>query len=360
MAKDSHISILLEGVEAWNRWRSENPDIRPDLSGADLSRLTNTELKSANLARVDLTEANLDYAYLSKTILRGAQLNRIQCHNTTLIEADLCEAQLQDARLSRANLYRANCTKANFSGSHLNGASFVGTNVEGACFDDCEVYGLSAWGLQGAPRSQLNLIVTPPDEPVVTVDRLEVAQFIYTLLENPKIRDVIHTVTSKAVLILGRFTDERKSVLDSLKSALRNYGGNGYIPILFDFPSSPRRDLTETVQLLANMARFVIVDLTDAKSIPQELSHIIPFLPSVPIQPIILSSERKYAMYEHWEKFSSVLPAFPYEDEQQLIEKLEAKILEPVQAWEREQDKVRALEEKVKELEAELEKIKKG
>jgi hypothetical protein len=32
------------------------------------------------------------------------------------------------------------------------------------------------------------------------------------MLNNEKIRDVIDTVTSKAVLILGRFTDERKAL----------------------------------------------------------------------------------------------------------------------------------------------------
>ena len=36
------------------------------------------------------------------------------------------------------------------------------------------------------------------------------------MLHNQKIRDVIDTITSKAVLILGRFTDERKAVLDAL------------------------------------------------------------------------------------------------------------------------------------------------
>jgi hypothetical protein len=45
------------------------------------------------------------------------------------------------------------------------------------------------------------LIITPPDEPVVTVDNLEVAQFVYLLLNNEKIRDVINTIGEKGVLI---------------------------------------------------------------------------------------------------------------------------------------------------------------
>jgi hypothetical protein len=61
---------------------------------------------------------------------------------------------------------------------------------------------------------QRNLVITPEHEPEITVDNIEVAQFIYLMLNNQKIREVIDTITSKAVLILGRFTEERKPVLE--------------------------------------------------------------------------------------------------------------------------------------------------
>jgi hypothetical protein len=115
------------------------------------------------------------------------------------------------------------------------------------------------------------LVVAPLDKPAITVDNIEVAQFIYLMLHNQKIRDVIDTITSKAVLILGRFTDERKPVLDALREELRK---RNYLPILFDFAPSSARDITETVSLLARMARFVVADITDAKSISQELAVI--------------------------------------------------------------------------------------
>jgi hypothetical protein len=50
---------------------------------------------------------------------------------------------------------------------------------------------------------QENLIITPPGQ--ADIDNIKVAQFIYLLLNNKEIRDVIDTITSKAVLILGRF-----------------------------------------------------------------------------------------------------------------------------------------------------------
>ena len=63
------------------------------------------------------------------------------------------------------------------------------------------------------------------------VDNIKVAQFIYLLLNNEEVRHVIDTITSKAVLILGRFSPERKIILDRLREELRK---RHYVPIMFD------------------------------------------------------------------------------------------------------------------------------
>src|ERR1700748_34107 len=102
--------------------------------------------------------------------------------------------------------------------------------------------------------------------PLATVDNIEVAQFVYLMLNNQKVRDVIDTITTKVVLILGRFTAKRKKVLDALREELRKHDS---LPILFDFDVPKRQNITETVTLLARMARFIIADLTDPSSIPQ-------------------------------------------------------------------------------------------
>ena len=180
--------------------------------------------------------------------------------------------------------------------------------------------------LEGA--KQRNLVITPADEPEITVDNIEVAQFIYLMLNNQKVRDVIDTITSKAVLILGRFTDERKAVLDALREELRN---RDYLPILFDFEKPRTRDTDETITLLARMARFVIADISDAKAVLQELRAIVPDLPSVPVQPIILATQEEPGMFDFYRNFRSFLNVHRYASQEQLIADLGDKVIGPAE-----------------------------
>lgn len=130
------------------------------------------------------------------------------------------------------------------------------------------------------------------------------------------------------MLILGRFTPERKAVLDVLREEL---GRRGYVPILFDFEKPASRDITETISLLARMARFVVADITDARSIPQELSVIVPVLPSVPVQPLLLRGSSEYGMFEHFTRYPWVLPLHHYETQEQLIAAIGELVIEPAE-----------------------------
>src|SRR5829696_14272 len=95
LANEEHVDRLKQDVEAWNAWREENPDIRPDLLEADLS-----------------------------------------------------------------------------------GATLIETNFTGADLTNCWIYGVSAWELKLERAKQQNLIITPLNDPKITVDNIEVAQFI--------------------------------------------------------------------------------------------------------------------------------------------------------------------------------------
>ena len=370
MANAEHVKILSSGVKRWNKWRRENLKIIPDLSSADLC---NANFKGAYLQRVDLSYTNLSSAflsraYLTKANLRGAQmpfaiLQDANLHRTDLRDADLSDAIISRSDLTNADLRGADLNYADLSGTNLNSANLSGTNLQGANLNGADlshanlsganligaflmmatlvetdftkanlerarIYGISVWDIKKDGAIQKDLVITKPFEPEITVDNLEVAQFIYLMLNNKNIRDVIDTLTSKTVLILGRFTNERKPLLDAIKDELRK---RNYLPILFDFEKPASRDLTETISILAKMSRFVIADLTDAHSIPQELSYIIPSTPSLPVMPIILKGQRKYAMFEHFERFPWVMPLQCYETPESMLTEIVSTVIEPAE-----------------------------
>jgi uncharacterized protein YjbI with pentapeptide repeats len=375
MANEEHLRILDQGVEAWNRWRDKNRDVQPDLieadlSEADLSRadlseadlvganlrgaylgeadlggadlngahlrgacLSQADLSGAHLSEADLIEADLIGTYLSGADLngahlRGACLSQADLSGAHLIEADLAGADLAGADLSRADLSGANLDRANLERVNLTQAILVGTDFTNAILAGCSIYGISAWDVNLKGANQADLVISPYGQPTITVDNLRVAQFIYLLLDNGEIRDVIDTITSKVVLILGRFTPERKAVLDALREELRR---RDYLPILFDFEESSSRDLTDTISTLAHMARFVIADITGAKSILQELERIVPGLPSVPVQSLVARSDYEVAMAEHFRRYPWVLETYQYDSQDDLLSALGEKVISPAE-----------------------------
>ena len=53
-----------------------------------------------------------------------------------------------------------------------------------------------------------------------------------------------------------------------MRDALRQ---RNLLPVIFDFSVPASRDVTETVKVLAGLARFVIADITDAMEVRVEL-----------------------------------------------------------------------------------------
>jgi len=323
MANKKHLKILKRGVEAWNAWRREDFDLVPGLRGAPLS---GADLRGADLRGAHLIEAKLDEADLRGADLILANLTHANLHGTDLRWAHLRRATLRCAHICLANLSRADLSGADLGYADLSGATLVGTQLQKATLDSCWIYGISAWDIAlDANTKQHDLIITPHDQPAITVDNLEVAQFVYLLLHNEKIRHVIDTITSKVVLILGRFTDKRKAVLDAIRAELRN---RDFTPILFDFDKPASKDLTGTVETLARMARFIIADLTDPSSIPHELATIVPLLRTTPILPLRLTGSKGYSLFDDFQAYKWVLKVHKYKDQASLISTL-PKVIEP-------------------------------
>jgi hypothetical protein len=133
------------------------------------------------------------------------------------------------------------------------------------------------------------------------------------------------------VLILGRFTEERKAVLDDIRRALTTLDRE-YVPILFDFEKASERDLIESVVRFAGVSRFIIADLSDPKSVPAELQAIVPSHPSVPIVPLIEDRQRAYPVSDHILRRESVVqPVVRYRDRGHLRQIFVRDIIEPAE-----------------------------
>jgi len=128
MANPEHLEILKQGVEQWNRWREDNPDVAPDLRYADLraANLCGAHLRKADLSSADLRMADFHGANLSGAALRGANLSGVS--------------------LGRANLHYTNICSANLAQTDFSGAG-VGSTI----FDD--VYMSNAKGVEAANHS---------------------------------------------------------------------------------------------------------------------------------------------------------------------------------------------------------------
>lgn len=359
MANRQQVSTLKQSIATWNEWRKQNPDSRPDLREANLSgvMLRQANLSQANLGEADLSGADLGEANLAGATLWGAALNEAKLCRTDLGFADLTYADLSHADLTAARLWKADLTaarliqaalptanlstailretdltSANLSGADLNYALLVETNLKQANLSGCSVHGVSAWDVQLAGTIQTDLVITLPNEPTVTVDGLELAQFIYLVLNHKHLQQVITSIKANLVLILGRLTPAHKAALSEIKEALRQ---QHYSPVLFDFEKPLNRDFSQTVGTLARMARFIIADLEPRKSISQELLALVPRL-AVPVQPLLNGSKKIYRMFPEFKQYPWVLPGYHYRNLSDLQASLEDKVIRPAEEKARE------------------------
>lgn len=141
MANRKHLVILKKGVAAWNKWREEHPEVRPNLSSAHFSgaNLGAADLSGAGLFRADLSKANLRCANMVVADLRAANLRDADLRGANLSAADLSEANLSGAILVEAYLAGANLGAANLGGADLTGADLRLVNLTRADLGRAEV-----------------------------------------------------------------------------------------------------------------------------------------------------------------------------------------------------------------------------
>lgn len=146
MPSQNHFEKLREGVEHWNAWREEYPDITPLLTGENLD--------GANLSGVKLSGAKITKARFCRTNLTGADLSY----------AIISQTQFDNADLSNAIFHETECTKGSFkhailTGCSLDGSRFANSQFAGAVGDKVEAKTSIKQGSRNLPIG-----VLPPDK----------------------------------------------------------------------------------------------------------------------------------------------------------------------------------------------------
>jgi uncharacterized protein YjbI with pentapeptide repeats len=162
MANPEHLSILNRGVNVWNKWRTENPSVRPNLA---TEVFVNADLTGANLGEADLTEcnfanckllgANLNASNLGAAVFGNADLTQANLSGADLIRAEFANARLREAAMFRTDIFMANFRNAqmqhavlmmanirqsDFSGADLTGTMLMFTSFASVLLDDVSIH----------------------------------------------------------------------------------------------------------------------------------------------------------------------------------------------------------------------------
>ncbi len=299
-----------------------------DLRGAKLQGATfeGVSFTKAKFRQADLSGASFDSCCLRGVDLEGANIRGAAFRNCVMGYTNLREAEgdettsFDGSDLQGADLTRARLAGASFEGAGLQVAQIIETDLRGARLSNCQVFGAAVWDAKTDERTEQHDVLVTPHEPVVPIndrgrwvnatkeidlrdtmpirtDSLEHAHLLHLMLD-PDLSDFLESMTAAGVLLLGTFRGAGGERLDALRRALREVG---LVGVKFDFRRPRDRTLKETVLTLAGLCRFVIADLSDARSIPLELMAIVKDY-KVPIVPIQQEATSTFSLFESIEQ----------------------------------------------------------
>ena len=135
MANQEHVENLKKGVEHWNNWRAQNPEIVPDLAWA-------------NLVGIDLSNANFEGAEMKLAFCRGGNLEGINFKNANLYGTNLEESNSKNANMEGANLEGAHLRKADLTGANLKNTNMKLANLQHSVLSNVDLSGASKLTLE--------------------------------------------------------------------------------------------------------------------------------------------------------------------------------------------------------------------
>ncbi|HKB13115.1 MAG TPA: pentapeptide repeat-containing protein [Vicinamibacterales bacterium] len=272
----------------------------------------------------DFREALFVHGTLSEVDFSRSNLRHAQFHSCTALDADFSGADLRGAEISFSNVSASSFTAAKLQGASLAGTQIVDCSFDGANLTGARVFGVTPWNVDLAGATQRDLVITPAGAARVTVDDLELAQFVHLMLDNRNLRRMIDTMTARAALVVGAFGTVRADRLAVLQQAIR---ARGCVPLTIDVTRQVGPDLVSQTTLLARLARFVVADFTAAPQIVQLLEAFVPEV-AAPVLTLDSSAARKRVTYADGWKYAWYLGTTPYRDTKQLARLVNGKWLD--------------------------------
>ncbi|MFZ0160571.1 MAG: pentapeptide repeat-containing protein [Kineosporiaceae bacterium] len=278
---------IRRGVDFWAQWQQENPGGSqfakpnwydcPDPSGAQIKGHNRINFDGYTLKNAAIYDAFAEGIGIRDAIIDGCRFeegdfSRADFSNTCFVGTHFNKTILTDSCFDGASFINCNLNRVN-----LTGARFCLKEIT-----ETVVYGISAWDLRTCEAMQQSKLVIERTYDLysdlvergqipVTVDNIELAQFIHYLSDHKKMRDTINILNARGVLLLGRFRDGGLDRLYRIRDWLLT---KNYTPMIFDFGRPDSLDLTETVVTMAGLSRLVLADLSGG-SVPQELHAIL-------------------------------------------------------------------------------------
>jgi hypothetical protein len=130
MPNKNHLLLVKKGAETIEKWRSQHPKERLDLSGAPLEK--------ADLVKADLSRSSLNGARFNKADMRWVDLNGADLTGAIFTRADLYKADLRSANLTGADLTLANLEDVDLNGADLTQAILDRTKFRNTDFSEAK------------------------------------------------------------------------------------------------------------------------------------------------------------------------------------------------------------------------------
>jgi len=321
----------------WNHWKNSYDSNEIAFQGINFSNIIDKTLIKYDFSGVYFNDCTFKDIQFVECNLERSEFNRC------VIEGS--RSRFTDSNFKKSNFNFVEFSQVGFSGSILSNcvfkncqlkelnfyeASLIKSEFYDCLIVDCDIFGANIWSIISENTTQKDLKIPfgqktiNRDKEQITIDDIELANIVYLLAVNSNFTKFINQSKSNFVLILGRF-GENLERLRKIKEKLRK---ENFSPIVFDFESPDTLDLIEMIILLSLLSKFIIVDLSEPKSVPAELQAILSTL-MIPVVPILNRNSTVYGTYSFTNRYSWVLPVLIFDNIEEVLKVFKKAIIDP-------------------------------